>query len=129
MSNVFYTLTSRQRAQLTGLALLAFAALIAILAVVAPLAALALSLSLLAGALLLVLSLKHSQVAPRRSATADVGAADATLQPPLQIALEDGVLRAARVVPLAANDEHTLLLTRDGYLVVGASGQVVHTIK
>jgi hypothetical protein len=127
--NTYTSLTSRQRAQLNGLALLAFAALITILAVVAPLAALALSLSLLAGTLLLVLSLRQGRVEPRRVATADVGAADATPQLPVQITLEDGALHVARVVPSAANDEHTLLLTRNGYLVVNASGQVVHTIK
>jgi hypothetical protein len=31
-------------------------------------------------------------------------------------------------VPLAAESEHTLLLTRDGYVVVSAEGKVLHRL-
>jgi hypothetical protein len=124
--NAYSTMTARQRRQLAGLALLTIAVIITILAVVAPTAALVASLSLLAGGAILA-ALQTQRRVGRRTVAADVGAGS-TAQPPLQIALADGAVRTARIVPLDHSDEHTLLLTRDGYLVVSAEGRVVHKI-
>src|SRR5690349_3676719 len=41
----------------------------------------------------------------------------------------DGETRVAQVVPLAQQDDHQLVLTVNGYMLLNENGQVIYTLK
>lgn len=123
------TMTARQWAQLFGLGLALAAALVVVVAVVLPAAALALALALAAAALS-VATQRATAVARRtRAAVTGAPAPEGPAQPTLRLELPDGAVVSARPVPLPGEGEQTMLLTREGYVVVSAAGKVVHRIK
>ena len=129
------TLSARQWAQLMGLGLLLAVTVIVVVAVVLPTAALVTALVLAVAGVAMV---AQRVGAVARAATqavagkpgarqATTGEPEADTQPTLRIELASGEVRAARPVAMPQS-EHSLLLTRDGYLVVSAEGRVLHRI-
>lgn len=120
------TLADRPQLRAAALLLLLLAALAIALVAVAPLAAAVLGLAAAGGAGLLGLGVagaSRPRAAERRRA-APTGEAG----PALRLTLPDGATVSARPVALAAEGEGTLLLTRDGYVVVDGAGRVIHRI-
>lgn len=122
------TLTARQWAQLIGLALVAVATILTVVAVVLPMAALAMAAALLVAGVTLAAQRVASVARTARAAVRGAPAAEAEPQPTLRLELADGEVLSARPVPLAHESEDTMLLTRDGYIVVSAEGRVLHRL-
>ncbi len=118
---------SRQWTRMLGLGLALAIVAVAVLAVALPAAALALTVALiLAGAALLG---ERARAVGRRAHRPAAGTTEGTAaQPSLQIELADGALLSARPVALPGEGERTMVLTRDGYLLLSAEGRVVHRI-
>lgn len=122
----FATMTGRQRVQMLGLALLAVVGLVATLLVVLP---------VVAAALLVMALLALATVVMRQTAAA-VEVVGRAVSPesepapaaPVQLELATGEVVSARPVRLTGPSEHTMLLTRDGYLVVDEAGRVLRRI-
>lgn len=119
-----YHLSARPalRATVLMLALLATLALGA-LTTVAPWAIAALGLAGTLAVLLLALPPRAAVRAARPAPTPTGEAA-----PALRLVLADGSTRVAQPVDLPGHDEHRLLLTRDGYVLVDAAGKVLHRL-
>lgn len=126
--NMSYTSSVRQWGQLAGIALFLTAALIITLAVILPAAALVLAVA----AVFVVTSLVVRQMqvlgqAARRVASGEP-AFEEPVQPTLRVELPDGEVMVARPVAIPQTDEHTMLLTRNGYLMVNGRGEVFHRL-
>jgi hypothetical protein len=121
-------MTVRQWTQLLGLGLALAVVIVAIVAVVLPATALALALALAATGV--ALATRQMQAMARSAQAAVMGAppAEAATPPVLLLELADGAVLSARPVPLPGQGEHTLVLTREGYLLLGAAGNVVHKL-
>ncbi len=122
------TNATRQWGQLLLPGLLLAVVLVIVLAVALPVAALVLSLALLGSGLAMVVQRAGAAARSVEAAVRGTAEPDAPSQPTLKLELAEGVVLNARPVPLAAPGEHTLLLTREGYIVVNAEGQVLHRI-
>ncbi|MFV9505951.1 MAG: hypothetical protein AB4911_15475 [Oscillochloridaceae bacterium umkhey_bin13] len=122
-------LSVRQWAQLTSLVLLLAVSIVIVVAVVVPTAALALGLALVAASL--VTLVQRTRGMARRVARRATGTAETTgpYGPTLRLDLPTGDLTAARQIRLAHASEHTLLLTRHGYVVADAAGRPIHIIS
>ncbi|MBP1468975.1 hypothetical protein EYB53_024920 [Candidatus Chloroploca sp. M-50] len=126
--NISYTSSVRQWGQLAGIVLFLTAALIITLAVILPAAALGLAIA----AVVVVTSLVARQMqvlgqAARRVASGEP-AFEEPVQPTLRVELPDGEVMVARPVAIPQTDEHTMLLTRNGYLMVNGRGEVFHRL-
>lgn len=120
------TMSARQWAQAMGLTLLVAVAMILTVAVVLPTAALILTLALLAaGAGLVARRVGRVASAARRAVAPE---APGEARPTLRLELPGGEVVSARPVPLAHESAETLLLTRDGYVVVSSEGRVLHRL-
>lgn len=122
------TISGRQWAQLMLLGLMLAVAIVVVLAVVLPTAALALGLALAVTVGTLVV--QRAAAVGRTVKRTIVGEPEpeAPAQPTLRIEVAEGVVLVARPVPLRQDSEHSVLLTRDGYLVVNDEGRVIHRI-
>lgn len=122
---VYVTAADRGRLWAVSLGALAVLALLVALLVLLPLAALTMLLGLaVSGVALLVQRASSLRVARPQARPA----ADGALGPTLLIVDAAGDPLAARAVPLAGPSEHTLALTRDGYVLLNAAGQVLHRL-
>lgn len=121
-------LSVRQWGQMSlALVLLTVSILVGV-ALVVPVAAVGLSLAVLALALgTLVQQTRRVAQRTTRSAARSSGAT-ASDEPTLRLSLADGSVVAARRVHVAHEQEHALLLTRNGYVVVDAQGHPLHTM-
>lgn len=124
-----HPLSARQQLVVALGALLVVAVVIISLFVQVPLAS-AIVLGGLALVAVTMLALRaRAAVRPaRRAAPAAVGASYAEALPTLQLTFPDGEVLAAREVPLPQPGEHQLLLTRRGYVIVNAAGQVIYQL-
>lgn len=122
------TMTARQWAQLVGLLLTVAAVIITVVALTLPAAALALTLALLTAGVAMATQRISAAARVARAAVAGARPTEGAPQPTLRLELADGAVVSARPVPLPGASEHTLLLTRDGYLVVSAEGKVLHRL-
>jgi hypothetical protein len=124
---VYVTTAGRGRLWATVLAALVGLALLTTLLVLLPLAALTMLVGMaLSGAALLA----QRAAAPRaaRPGRARPAGANEAAGPMFQLVDADGVAIAARAVSLAGPSEHTLALTRDGYVLVDDTGRVLHRL-
>lgn len=121
------TIPARQWAQLIGLGLALAVVIVAVLAVVLPAAAIALALALLVLGAGLVAQRARAVAGAARAAVAGA-TEDAAVSPPMQLLLDDGELLSARVVALPAPSERTMVLTRRGYMLLDAEGEVFHRL-
>jgi hypothetical protein len=119
---------ARQWVQLLGLGLALAAVIVVTVAVVLPAAALGLALALLVAGAVLVAQRVTAVAQAARSAVMGTRPAEEPPQPILRLELADGAVLSARPVPLPGGGEHTLLLTREGYVVASAEGKVLHRI-
>lgn len=119
---------ARQWAQLLGMALALAVILTLVVAVVLPAAALLMALAFVATGAAFVVRRVGAVARSARSAVAATTSADQAPQPTMRLELPDGQVLSARPVPLPAEREHTMLLTRDGYVVVSAEGRVLHRL-
>lgn len=120
--------TARQLAQMVGIGLALAVAAVVIVALVLPAAALAIALALtIMGAALLA---QRVRAAARLAHAAVAGAPAADEAAPATVLLElaDGAVLSARPVPLPGEGAHTLVLTREGYLLLNGGGEVVHRL-
>jgi hypothetical protein len=122
------TTTARRWAQLLGLGLALAVAIVAILALVLPAAALTLALALVVAGATLALQQARAVARSARAAVAGAPSAAEAAQPTMLLELADGAVLSARLVPLPGDDAYTLVLTRQGYLLLGADGEVVHRL-
>lgn len=124
--SAYGTVAARHWVQLVALGLVLVVAIVVILAVVLPTAALVLALVLAATGVAFVT--QRTMAVARSAARTMAGspAPDTTPQPSLRLELPDGEVVSARPVPLPQESEHTLLLTRDGYVVVNAEGRIIY---
>jgi hypothetical protein len=121
-------MTARQWAQIFGLGLAVAAAIVVAVAIVLPAAALALAAALTVAALTVAAQRASALARAARAAVSGAPTPEAMAQPTLRLELADGAVVNARPVPLPGESEHTLLLTRDGYVVVSAEGKVLHRL-
>jgi hypothetical protein len=122
------TMSARQWAQAVGLGLALAVAIVAVVAVVLPVAALALAVALLVAGAVALAQQTRAVAQAARAATGSAPRGDEIPQPTLRLELADGAVVSARAVPLPGDGEHTLLLTRDGYVLVNAEGRAVHRL-
>jgi type II secretory pathway pseudopilin PulG len=121
-------MTARQWAQLMALGLALAVAVLVMVAVVLPAAALVMGLALLATGAAFVAQRASAVARAAQSAVRGAPSATGEAQPTLRLELASGEVVSARPVPLEGPSEHTLLLTRDGYVVVSAEGRVLHRL-
>lgn len=126
--NATETMTRRQWAQLVGLGLMLAVVFVMAVAIVLPAAALALTLALLVVGATLVAQRVSSVARSVRSAASGERPAAGPAQPALLLELADGTVVHARPVPISGASEHTLALTRDGYVVLSAEGKLLHRL-
>jgi hypothetical protein len=119
-------MTARERLQLLGLGLALAAVILVVLAVVLPLAAFTVAVAMLAATALVVARQLTAAARAARSFAREPFAGEATR--PVRLELADGTVVSARPVPLPGDGEHTLMLTREGYVLVSAEGRVIHRI-
>ncbi|MGQ9927243.1 MAG: hypothetical protein ACUVS4_10270 [Chloroflexaceae bacterium] len=125
--SALYTLSSRQHLLITGLAALAAIAVVILLFAVSPTAVasvLSTLILLAAVALRVVMTASAAPRAPRAQMRA--GATEVT--PPLLLTLADGETLVAREVDSGQPGDHRLLLTRKGYVLVNAEGEVIYRL-
>lgn len=122
-------MTARQWAQLFGLGLALAAAIVVMVAVVLPAAAMVLALALTGVALATVAQRATTVAQATRARVGRAWASESAPQPTLRLELPGGAVVSARPVPLPGEGEQTMLLTRDGYVVVSAEGRVLHRIE
>lgn len=120
--------TARQGFRLLGLGLALAVVIVATLAVVLPTAALALTLALVAMGGALVMQQARAVARSARAAVAGAPPAAETPQPTMLLDLADGTVLSARPVPLPGDGAHTMVLTRQGYLLLRADGEVFHRL-
>ncbi len=124
-----HPLSARQQLAVALGALLVVAVVIISLFVQAPLAsAIVLGGLGLIGVSLLALRARAAARPAQRAARVTMDAPSAAALPTLQLTFPDGEVLAAREVPLPQSSEHQLLLTRRGYVVVNAAGQVIYQL-
>jgi hypothetical protein len=121
------TTPARQWLHLIGLGLALAVVIVVALAVALPAAALTLALALLVMGLGLVAQRVRTVAGAARAAVAGV-VADEAATPTLELMLGDGELLSARAVALPVQSEHTLVLTRRGYMLLDAEGEVFHRL-
>lgn len=121
-------MTARQWGQLMLLGLLTAVAIVVVVAIVLPTAALVTALALLIAGAALVAQRASAVARAAHSRVADAFSGTQKPQPTLRLELADGSVLNARPVPLPGASEDTLLLTRDGYIVVSAEGRVIHRL-
>jgi hypothetical protein len=121
-------MTARRWAQVFGLVLALAVAIVVAVAVVLPVAALVLTLALLVAGVALVARQVPAMARTARTAATGMPSGEEQVQPTLRLELADGTELRARPVPLAGESEHTLMLTREGYVVVSAEGAVIHRL-
>lgn len=122
-------LSARQWAWLFSLGLALAVVIVAVVSILVPAAALGVTLALFAMGAAFVARQVASVSGGRRAARAVRAApADGTPQPTLLLEVGDGAVVSARPVPLPGGGEDTLMLTRDGYVVVNAAGKVLHRL-
>jgi hypothetical protein len=126
--STYGTGSARQWVQLIGLGLLLALAVMAVVAVVLPTAALIITLALVATGVAFVAQRVSAVAQAAGRAVSGEPAPEPTPQPTLRLELPDGEVVSAWPVPLPHESEHTLLLTRDGYVVVSAEGRIVHRL-
>lgn len=127
--HAFSTYSAQQWRQLIVSGLLLAVIMVVVLAVLLPTAALVLTLALVAmGVSLITQRVSSALRAPHQASRAGTMPEDA-VAPTLYLKLADGVVVAARPIPLPAAQDHSLLLTRDGYVVVNAEGRIIHSIR
>lgn len=122
---VYVTTTNRGRIWSVALLALLVLALLATMLVLLPLAALTMLVGLaLSGVALLVQQIGTLRASRRRTARPEA----AESGPTLLIVDAAGEPMAARAVILPHPSEHTLALTRDGYVLIDADGRVFHRL-
>ena len=127
--SAMHPLSARQQLAVALGALLVVAAVIISLFVQAPLASAIVLGSLLLVAITMLALRGHAAARPApRAARAAVDIPYGEALPILQLTFPDGEVLAAREVPLPQPHEHQLLLTRQGYVVVNAAGQVIYQL-
>jgi hypothetical protein len=123
--NTLRTLYARPQLRALAALLLLAATLALALVVAAPAASAALAaLALAGGALLWAGAAAGRPAAQARPAPRFEGEAPA----PVRLTLPSGAVVAARPVEVGGEGAGRLLLTRDGYVVVNAAGQVIHRL-
>jgi len=123
--SVYVTTTERGRAWALVLAALLVLALFVAMLALLPLAALVLLAgTAVSGAALLF----QRATAARPSARPARPVPDAPAGPLLVVVDADGEAVSARAVSVAGQSEHTLALTRDGYVLLDADGRVIHAL-
>lgn len=120
------TLSMRPQLWAAALLLLLTAALAIVLAAAAPAVAAVLTLLVAAGAATLGLVLTAVGRPARPAPRAEIPAEE--VPPTLRLTLPDGATVVARPVTLGGAAETTLLLTRDGYVVVDDGGRVLYRL-
>ncbi|MGB9631923.1 MAG: hypothetical protein ACPL8I_01210, partial [Chloroflexaceae bacterium] len=126
--SALHTLSSRQHLMITGLALAALAAILILLLAATPTAAASILSALIVLMVLAVVALGAVMIARTtpRAARAQPRPASGFVAPPLLLTLADGEALVAREVDLGRPGEHRLLLTRKGYMLVNAVGEVIY---
>ncbi|NJN16241.1 MAG: hypothetical protein HC822_08180 [Oscillochloris sp.] len=116
--------TVRRWAQVLGLGVLLAITLILVLAVVLPAAALVLALALIAATVLVVARQVRTVAQTAQHTAAKMSSAAEPVPATLQLELADGSVLQGRPVVMPGRQEHTMVLTREGYLLVDAEGAI-----
>ncbi|MFQ3664218.1 MAG: hypothetical protein SNJ69_17720 [Chloroflexaceae bacterium] len=123
--SALHGLSNRQHLLITALAVPALAAVIVLLfATISTAAASILSLLIIVATLALH-AMMTARATPR---VARAQPASGPAVPPLLLTLASGEVLVAREVDLGHPDEHRLLLTRKGYMLVNAAGEVIYQL-
>jgi hypothetical protein len=122
------TIPARQWVQLIGLGLALAVVIMVVLALVLPVAALVLAAVLLVAGVGLVLRRVQAVASVARATVTSAASAEDVVSPPMLLTLGDGELLSARAVVSSAQSEHTLVLTRRGYVLIDSSGEVFHQL-
>ncbi len=125
---IYGSSSARQWAQLMGLGVLLALMIVIAVAVVLPTAALVISLALATTGIIFVAQRAAAVAQAAGRAMAGAPAPEPAPLPILRFELPNGEVVSARAVPLPHASEHTLLFTRDGYVVVNAEGRVLHRL-
>lgn len=128
--SALHTLSSRQHLVIAGLGLAVFTTVIILLFAVTPTAAVSVLSALIVLMVLAVAALGAVMTARTtpRAARAQAQPASGFVAPPLLLTLADGEVLVAREVDLGQTGEHRLLLTRKGYVLVNAAGEVIYQL-
>jgi len=121
-------MTARQGFRLLGLGLALAVVIVATLAVVLPALALALTLALVVAGAAMAMQQARAVARSARAAVAGAPRTAEAPQPTMLLELADGAVLCARPVPLPGDGAHTLVLTRQGYLLLSAGGEVFHRL-
>ncbi len=125
--SALYGLSNRQNLVITGMVVAALAVvIIALFAATSTAVASVLSVLIILVALALR-AVMAGRAAPR-TARAQPQSADNAIAPPLRLTLASGEVLVAREVDLGQPGEHRLLLTRKGYMLVNAAGEVIYQL-
>ncbi|MCS6880381.1 MAG: hypothetical protein RMK84_05540 [Oscillochloridaceae bacterium] len=125
--STLHALSSRQPLVMGGLALAVIAATMILLFAVTPPAVAGILSVLLVLAIVALQGFMTARASPR-AARAQPQPAGGNAAPLLRLTLADGEVLVAREVDLGQPGEHRLLLTRRGYMLVNAAGEVIYRL-
>lgn len=125
--SALHSLSSRQPLVVAGLALAVVAASLILLLAVTPTAAAGLIAALIVLAAIALGAVSIARETPRAARTR-AQSASSVAAPPLRLTLASGEVLVAREVDLGQPGEHRLLLTRKGYMLVNAAGEVIYQL-
>ncbi len=128
--SALHTLSSRQHLVIAGLGLAVFTTVIILLFAVTPTAAVSVLSALIVLMVLAVAALGAVMTARTtpRAARAQARPTAGEVAPLLLLTLADGEVLVAREVDLGQPGEHRMLLTRKGYMLVNATGEVIYQL-
>jgi hypothetical protein len=120
--------TARQGLQLLGIGLALAVVIVATLAVVLPALALALTIALVVAGAAMAMQQARAVARSARAAVAGAPRAADSPQPTMLLELPDGAVLSARPLPLPGDGAHTMVLTRQGYMLLRADGELFHRL-
>jgi hypothetical protein len=128
--SAYHTLSSRQHLVITGLALAVLVGILILLLAATPTVAASILSALIVLMVLAVVVLGAVMIARAtpHAAHAQPRPAGGAVPRPLLLTLADGEVLVAREVDLGQPGEHRLLLTRKGYMLVNAEGEVIYRL-
>ncbi len=125
--SALHALSNRQHLLMTALAVTALAAVIVLLFAATSTATASILSVLIIVAALALRAMMTARATPRAARARPQPASDSAA-PPLLLTLASGEVLVAREVDLGHPGEHRLLLTRKGYMLINAAGEVIYQL-